>query len=122
MLYKLLQPDFKHIDSRGGLIQLVNKGYQQINYIFSVRDAVRGKHYHKLNNEAFYIIKGVVQVYLKDIRSGVQDTIDVETGDMFLIPPYVLHTFRYIEDTELVSMYDIGVELGIGEMDIYKQN
>ena len=41
-------------------------------------------------------------------------------GDMFKIPPYVLHSFYYEEDTWLVSMYDKGVELQNGEKDIYE--
>ena len=38
---------------------------------------------------------------------------------MFLIPPYVFHTFEYQEDTILVSLYDEGVERPGSEKDIW---
>jgi len=38
---------------------------------------------------------------------------------MFLIPPFVNHSFCYHTDTLLASMYDVGVELPNGEKDIF---
>lgn len=120
MLYELLEPDFKHMDERGGLIQLVREGYTQVNYIFSAQNSVRGNHYHKINKEAFYIIRGAMTVNLQNIQTGERTILQVEKGDMFMVFPYVMHTFVYSEDTELISMYDEGVELADGEMDIYQ--
>lgn len=122
MLYKILKPDFKHLDERGGLVQLVRAGYSQVNYIYSVKACERGNHYHRLNKEAFYIIRGRITIKLEDVRTGEQDHFEVQAGDMFSIYPFVRHTFVYHEDTELISMYDIGVELADGEMDIYQEN
>ena len=38
---------------------------------------------------------------------------------MFLIPPYVFHTFEYREETLLVSLYSEGVERFGSEKDIW---
>ena len=38
---------------------------------------------------------------------------------MFVIPPYVFHTFEYHTDTILVSLYSNGVELTETDKDIW---
>lgn len=40
---------------------------------------------------------------------------------MFLINEYVYHTFEYVEDTWLVSMYSSGVELDEDTKDIWTE-
>ena len=45
----------------------------------------------------------------------------MKKGDMFLVPPYVFHTFEYRENTLLVSMYSDGVELSETEKDIWTE-
>lgn len=122
MLYQFLKPDFEHIDKRGGLVQLVRDGYKQVNYIYSSKDTVRGNHYHKQNTEAFYIIRGSMSIDLRNVNTGEQDVLHVKSGDMFMIFSYVMHTFTYHEDSELVSMYDKGVELSNGKMDVYENH
>ena len=37
-----------------------------------------------------------------------------------MIRPYTKHTFVFLENTIMVSMYDKGVELENGEKDIYE--
>ena len=39
---------------------------------------------------------------------------------MFMVLPYQKHTFTFIEDTVMVSMYDVCVEKEDGTKDIYK--
>lgn len=118
MLLENLKPNFIHEDERGGLIQLVREGYSQVNYIYSKKDCIRGNHYHKINTEAFYIIKGKIRLILE--KEKLREEYEFNTGDMFQIFPEVRHTFEYIEDTELISLYSKGVELGNGQMDMYK--
>ena len=68
MLIERLNTDFEHKDDRGTLVQLVRKGYSQINVITSKSGVFRGGHFHKLNTEAFYIIEG--KCILREISSG----------------------------------------------------
>ena len=56
MLINYIKPDFVHQDERGGLYQLVSKGFNQVNYIYSKADMVRGGHFHKINKEIFVFI------------------------------------------------------------------
>lgn len=121
-----IEPDFTNIDTRGKLIQLVSKGYRQINYIESVAEAVRGYHYHRFNHEAFYIIKGKIEIATWRVNDkGIADreTFELsqyETGDFFGIKPFVVHIFTYLENSALISFYDKGVELMDGSKDIWK--
>lgn len=117
-MIKILKPDFVFEDERGAINQLVHKGYRQINVVYSKAGAARGGHYHKLNKEAFFVVEGSVRVTAS--CGGESAEITFGKGDMFEIEPGTAHDFRFLTDTVLVGMYDIGVELENGEKDIIK--
>lgn len=119
-LIQILKPDFTFSDERGTLTQLVHHGYNQVNVIFSNKNVLRGNHYHEHNTEVFYIISGCFDLTAK--KDGLTETYHFKAGDMFLVPPFVLHSFFYTENTLLVSMYDKGVELADGTKDIQRQD
>ncbi len=114
-MLKRIEPDFRFSDSRGELVQLIHQGYRQINVITSKKGVVRGGHYHKANSEAFYIVSGKLELTVDGEPSRFQ------TGDFFGIEPYDKHSFFFLEDTILVSMYSGGVELEDGGKDIYSE-
>lgn len=117
-LINLLIPDFVFKDERGSLTQLIRDGYKQINVISSICGAIRGSHYHQYNTEAFYVISGSVKLLVYDYEKKQQQTFYFKSGDMFEIPPLIVHEFNFIEDTILISMYSHGVELKNGKKDI----
>ncbi len=119
-MIEILKPDFVFQDDRGLLTQLVHEGFSQYNIIFSKKGVLRGDHYHKENREAFYIITGELELRVK--KGDVSKSYIFRPGDMFLIPPYVVHSFYYAEDTWLASMYDLGVEHEDGTKDIYTED
>lgn len=119
MLINILETDFKFADERGSLVQLVHEGYEQVNVVFSYKNSIRGNHIHKENREAFYVISGAFR--LEVTQENQKETYHFRTGDMFEIEPYVMHSFVYLEDTLLVSMYSKGVELQNGVKDIYTE-
>lgn len=118
MLIRILKPDFIHKDDRGTLTQLVHDGYKQVNVIYSDPGSIRGRHYHKENTEAFYIISGKLTLILE--KDGVREEHRFETEDMFEVPPYAVHEFIFTEATTLISMYSNGVEISDGLKDIYQ--
>jgi dTDP-4-dehydrorhamnose 3,5-epimerase-like enzyme len=114
---KFIKPDFTFEDSRGSLNQIVSKGkWSQVNFIESAPSSIRGNHYHEINRELFYIIQG--RFYLTLEMNGIKKMYDIVAKDLFIIEPYVLHSFEYIEKTMLIAMYDKGVELENGKKDI----
>lgn len=118
MPVEFLKPDFEFFDDRGSLIQLVHEGWKQVNYITSKAGAFRGNHYHKNNVEAFFIISGELKLGLKDSRGNAEE-YHIKAGDFFKIFPNTNHSFDFITDTTLISLYDKGVEEDGGVKDIY---
>lgn len=116
MLIEIMQPNFIHTDDRGKLVQIIRGGFNQVNIIESKSGCVRGGHFHQKNREAFYIIKGKISLYVSTEKE--KEEYMFNTGDMFLIPVKIIHSFVFIEDTLLLSMYDHGVELPFGSKDI----
>lgn len=119
MLINIIQPDFIHQNENGVLTQLVRSGFRQVNVIESKAGGSRGGHFHKQNQEAFFVVQGTFRLSVS--RNDKQETYQFQKGDMFSIPAYVKHSFDFGEDTILVSMYSEGVELADGGMDIYTQ-
>lgn len=118
MLIRFLKPDFELADARGSLTQLVHSGWNQVNYITSVVGATRGGHFHKCNNEAFYVISGEFRLDVESQDRKQREEYTMKAGDFFIIPPFVTHSFEFTNDTTLISMYDHGVELPNGAKDI----
>lgn len=120
MLIEFISPDFSFKDDRGSLTQLVHQGWSQVNFITSVAGAFRGGHYHKLNKEAFFIISGKVRLVLENMITCEKAEYTISSGDFFIIHPNVKHSFEFIQDTILISMYQPGVELVDGAKDILR--
>ena len=114
-MLKELKVDFDFQDDRGSIVQLIHDGYKQINVISTKKGVMRGGHYHKYNSEAFYIISGALTIEV----NGVSKTF--KSGDFFSIDANDMHSFYFLEDTLLVSMYSDGVELEDGTKDIFTE-
>ncbi|MCH5193832.1 MAG: cupin domain-containing protein [Oscillospiraceae bacterium] len=119
MLIEITKPDFVFENESGCLKQLVHDGWKQVNVITSLAGSKRGGHYHKFNKEGFYVVDGCFT--LSVWKGAEKEAYEMKAGDMFVILPYVFHTFDYKEDTVLVSMYSQGVELSDTEKDIWTE-
>lgn len=84
-------------DARGCIEGLVNQGtWREINLVKSNPGAVRGGHFHKNTEELFIVLEGSITVSLEAVHGEHnKDTIkhEISAGDVFIIPPYVQHTF-----------------------------
>ena len=120
MLIEFIKPDFEHIDERGSLIQLVHNGYKQVNYITSSTKCVRGNHYHKKNEEAFFIISGKIKLTLEKLDQPIIEVHELGANNFFIIKRNINHIFEFLEPTTLISMYSSGVEESDGSIDIFK--
>lgn len=120
MIHKL-KTDFHHADERGQICQILSIPNSQVNYLFTQKDAHRGCHYHKKNREYFYIICGKIEVsaFLVDDPDSKQKYI-FTAGDLFVIEPYAMHSFAFLEDTQMIVIYDLGIE-SEDEKDIYRE-
>ena len=114
-MLKRFATDFEFQDDRGSIVQLVHEGYCQVNVITTKKGVMRGGHYHKQNEEAFYVISGALTIEVNGEKT------DFNAGDFFGIEAHDMHSFYFLEDTLLVSMYSNGVELPDGGKDIYTE-
>lgn len=119
MLVEFIKPDFEFEDARGSLKQLVHEGWKQVNYITSVAGAFRGNHYHKENTEAFFVINGRFRLIAETLDKSQTEEYEMKSGDFFIIKPNINHSFDYLEDTSLISFYNLGVEKADGTKDIF---
>lgn len=116
-MIEFIKPDFSFQDERGALVQLCREGWKQINVTSTKAGVFRGGHYHKNNQEAFYIIEGEIEINLT--KDGKQETVTVQSGDFFILKPYAIHSFNFKKNTVMVALYDKGVEEANGQKDIY---
>lgn len=115
----LTYPYFDYQDDRGEIIGIFQGSHwEEINYIYSKKGTIRGNHYHKATFEGFYIIDGIINVSLKDLKSGKIIKFKVEKGDFFTISPCFLHEFEIIIDSSWINM--LSKPLNGDEMDIYR--
>jgi len=117
MLIEKIKPNFVFEDERGCLTQLIREGYKQVNFITSKRGVKRGGHYHKNNEELFYIISGKMTLIAK--QGNKEEIYHFKKGDMFKVLPNVAHSFEFEANTLLISLYSLGVELPGGAKDIF---
>ena len=62
-LYQRIPVYFTHSDPRGAITGLLNFGsWKEMNFITSIADTVRGRHYHKETEECFFILSGRIKV------------------------------------------------------------
>lgn len=119
-MIKKLDVDFLHTDERGIICQVLSIPINQVNYLFTKQSAKRGCHYHKINKEIFYIIEGSLEITaVKTEDNSSKQTYLFKAGDLFLVEPFVVHDFDFLEDTKMLVMYDKGVELPDKSKDIY---
>ena len=116
-LIRTINPDFCYNDDRGSLVQLVHEGYKQVNVITSKAGAQRGGHYHKDNDESFYVISGALR--LDAYCDNESESREFYAGDFFGVGSNTSHSFTFLKDTILVSMYSHGVEHEDGTKDIF---
>lgn len=120
MLIEFIKPDFEFEDERGTITQLIHDGWKQVNYITTKAGVTRGNHYHKNNEEAFYVITGMFELEVKDVKSGEIEFFTMKKGDFFVIKRYLNHSFKFLENTILLSFYSNSVVEENGK-DIYSE-
>ena len=120
-MIRQLNTDFSFSDDRGDICQILSIKNSQVNFLYTKKNAKRGCHYHKNNKEFFYIISGKVSITGYDAGTHEnEETFVFEKGDLFCVEPYTVHDFQFLEDTEMIVIYDKGVEEETGK-DIYPE-
>lgn len=90
-----------HFDERGWLGEILRddilgKKVAQVYISYSVKDAIRGGHYHKIKTEWFFVISGEAEIYLKDLDTNEENVLKISATNPILleIPPRVVHKIK----------------------------
>ena len=85
----------------GHELWIVNKNYCG-KLLFFEKGKMCSWHYHNIKDEVFYIQTGKLKVmYGRDDNLEKSDTIILEKGQNFHVPPGLRHRMIALEDTEL---------------------
>lgn len=101
---KKLSPYFTRLDERGGFLGITQESWAEVNFIETRANQVRGNHYHKETTELFFIVSGEIEVVIDDLNSGKHLELSFRKGDVFIIEPYEVHTFRTTTDAQWINM------------------
>ncbi len=119
-MIRSLRTDFSFVDDRGEICQILSVPCRQVNYLYTKAGAKRGRHYHKQNREIFYVISGEVKIQAQAVgKADVREEGTFSSGDAFLVEPYAIHDLTFLRDTQMVVVYDVGVEQD-GQKDIFE--
>ncbi len=99
-----LSPYIARLDERGGFLGITQDSWAEINFIETGAKQVRGNHYHKETRELFFIVSGEIEIVIDDLISGKHLEMSVSKGDIFIIEPYELHTFRTKTEAQWINM------------------
>jgi dTDP-4-dehydrorhamnose 3,5-epimerase-like enzyme len=96
-------------DHRGSFWGLVNQGsWQEVNFVATQAGEVRGGHFHKRTQEVIFLLRGKAEVELQHCQNPEQkQQFVLNSGEGIEIKPYMLHTLRYLEDSEQVALLDV---------------
>ncbi|WP_089131204.1 polysaccharide biosynthesis C-terminal domain-containing protein [Tolypothrix sp. NIES-4075] len=96
-------------DQRGLFLGLVNQGvWQEVNFVKTQAGQIRGGHFHTRTNEVIFLVRGRAEVELQACdRSQQKQVFILNAGEGVQIKPYILHTLRYLEDSEQIALLDV---------------
>ena len=104
----------KHVDNRGWLAEFFRPEITGSNKLGQVTittanpGIIKANHFHKRKNEWYCVIKGTMELALKNIKTNEKETIILYEDKLKLvkIPPNVSHGFKNIgKDMLFVLMY-----------------
>lgn len=97
-------------DDRGRFCGVAVGGqvWREINFFYTKAGMKRGGHYAEKSRELVFLMKGEVEVTLRDVREPADVVrLTLQSGEGVVIPPYVCRTFVYTQDGEAIACRDI---------------
>lgn len=107
---QILAPYLSKPDERGGFLGITQESWAEVNFIETRANQVRGNHYHKETRELFFVISGEIEVVIDDLNSGEHLELSFRKGDVFIIEPYEVHTFRTVTDAQWINMLSRAID------------
>jgi len=99
-----IAPYVFHEDSRGSFRGLTQQGWAEVNFVQTHPGQIRGGHYHRHTTELFFIISGDVEITIRHVMTNESKTFMARPGDLFLVEPLEIHTFRTRTVAQWINM------------------
>jgi len=101
MEIKKIEPIF--IDERGSIWDyLTGKEIHHIGCLKSKKGSVRGKHYHKEQEQYTLVTRGRVRITAKNLleKNKKIEVFELNEMEMVMFPPFCYHSLEMLEDSE----------------------
>ena len=101
MEIKKIEPAFE--DERGSIWDfLTDETTHHIGFLISIKDSIRGSHYHREQKQYTLVMKGKIKVTTKNLQNNNSEIEikELTAMEMVLFPPYCYHSIEAIDDAE----------------------
>lgn len=117
--YEDFRGELKKIFKKSMLVS--DKTVGEIYVLYTIKDCVRGNHYHKHSIEFFTVIRGKAAIALKDLETGdsIVLTVSEEDNIVIKVPEKVAHVFRNDGKEDLIILAVATEEYDPGNTDTY---
>ena len=98
-----LNPAF--VDDRGSIWDLLSDDtIHHSGYLISKKNSIRGKHYHKEQKQNTLLLKGSMNLSIKNLKNpkSNHEVLELHPFVMILIPPFYYHSLEALEDCECI--------------------
>src|SRR3989338_8017141 len=101
-----IKPEF--VDDRGGIARIIDQDKFPIRAVLRITSragTTRANHFHKTDYHYIYVESGKCEYSEKDSKNpvGKVDTVALESGDVVLSKPGIIHGVKFLEDTVLYA-------------------
>ena len=101
-----IKPEF--VDDRGGIARIIDQDKFPIRAVLRITSkagTTRANHFHKTDYHYIYVESGKCEYSEKDSSnpSGKVETVVMESGDLVLSNPGIIHGVKFLEDTVLYA-------------------
>ena len=94
---KILSKNFS--DKRGYILDILyNESFNHATLIHSIKNSVRGNHYHKKTTQLTFILSGEVDYYSKYKKSKIKK-IKLIKNSFLITKPWEIHAYKFKKKT-----------------------
>lgn len=110
---RVLRPGYVRVDERGTLCEVLNEGrWESVLCGEMHRDAVVGRHFHKVTHVFFYLTSGRATIVTVDVATSESARFALHAGEGVWLQPQVAHALRFEEESKFLMLkshrYDPG--------------
>lgn len=109
MPVKITKPSIFQKDERGIVYDFTTRPSSYFIVLHRKKGTVSGNHYHKgtiqsKSPETFYLIKGTIELFVRDTVTGKEEQHILQEGTKFEISPYTYHEVKAVTDIILLEL------------------